>query len=306
MRNWTFLSSALSHILLCSLLCSGPSLVHADNVAKETAKEATKDALKDTSAEAKKTPSENDNLPKYNSFQEAFDAGVLAYQNKNFASAKSAFSSALNFQPENITVLTNLALTHFQLKDIGWSIALLRRSLATDPDFVTAQSALGFIYPQLEIKELPHVITSWEMWRTKVLISVSLPFLLGLLALFTLATVWIYLGWWSNKQIAEKNEQAPPPFTLVMVLLGAIWFITTVTTATKVMDLAIPRATIVASKVAVRTLPSEDSPMLFELTSGLEVVLETEKSDWWQVTYPGGMTGWIPKSALYKTSGGGH
>ncbi len=68
----------------------------------------------------------------------------------------------------------------------------------------------------------------------------------------------------------------------------------------------------VTEKVEARTSPGQDQAVLFDLFEGMEVIVresiktgaEGENSQHWvQVTYPGGMTGWIPAETMMHTSG---
>ena len=71
----------------------------------------------------------------------------------------------------------------------------------------------------------------------------------------------------------------------------------------KLVDLQIPRGTVIADKTSVYSAPDEKSVALFDLYGGLEVILDSQKDSWVQVTYPGGLTGWIPKTSMLQTSG---
>ena len=242
--------------------------------------------------------------PTYNNFDEAFNAGVIAYQNKDYPQAKTAFSSALEFQPQNLAAMTNLGMTHLYLKNTGWSVALLRKAVSTKPDFQTAQSALAFVLPQAGIHELPHVISSWETWRAQVLVQAPLEIFLILLAILTAGVGWFWMSWWGVRRAAIQASQPVPAPGFVKILLLAFWGFILIAAVTKAIDLSTPRATIVAEKINALSLPEAKAPQLFELSAGMEVLLNSSHDDWFQVTYPGGMTGWVPKISLMQTSGG--
>lgn len=239
----------------------------------------------------------------FSSFESAFQAGVKNYQDKKYSESKVAFTKALEFDSTNISTLTNLALVYFQLGEKGYAVALLRKATSIDPDFSTSNAALHFILPQLEMKEIPHEIQIWETLRTSILNHLSLFSLSLLSALFLLATGWTlipYLGQWKN---ANENE-APlpsPSFLNILFTLGFLIFFSGL--ILKWLDQKTERGTIVASKIQVLSTPDEKAPPLFDLYGGLEVIVKDTNEKWSQVYYPGGLTGWVPNSALLITTG---
>ncbi|RYZ80842.1 MAG: hypothetical protein EOP06_24605 [Proteobacteria bacterium] len=98
-------------------------------------------------------------------------------------------------------------------------------------------------------------------------------------------------------------EEAPPgvPWIGVLLLVGFVFCASL--TLLKAYDLSIPRATIVVDKVSAQTAPGEGQTALFDLYAGFEVIVRSAEKDWIQITYPGGLTGWVKKDSLLATSG---
>ena len=241
--------------------------------------------------------------PSWSRFEDAFQAGVTNYQAKMFDQAREAFQKSLELSPNSTSALTNLALAQFQLGQKGMAIALLRKASALDPDFSTPKAALSFILPQMDVKEIPHEIRMWESLRSQLLVPVALSVFLSLTALFFFASGWLLLSFFGARKKAFKDEAPLPNFPVIatLVTVGFIAFLSL--SVLKIWDHTIPRATVIAEKVSVLSAPDEKAPSLFELYSGLEVVIESVNQNWVQVTYPGAMTGWVPKSSLYHTTG---
>ena len=237
------------------------------------------------------------------SFDKAFEAGVASAKSKKYDEARLAFSQALEKEPNNIQALTNLALVQFQLGQKGWAVALLRKAHNLNPDFSTPKAALDFILPQLDVKEIPHEIEMWETIRDRFVVPFSLTGFLILTALCFFASGWVVLTYLGNKKRAYKEEKPLPPFPTIPLLLSAIFILMLSLTVLKIWDQGIPRGTVVAEKISVYSAPNEKSVALFDLFAGLEVVLDSTDANWVQVTYPGALTGWIPKSSVYQTSG---
>ena len=81
-------------------------------------------------------------------FEAQYNYGVLAYRLRNFPSALSAYETALAIQPGSTDARYNFALT---LKSAGYvadAVNELEKILATSPDEVRAQLALGNLYAQ--------------------------------------------------------------------------------------------------------------------------------------------------------------
>ncbi|HEY8270173.1 MAG TPA: hypothetical protein VIG33_04745, partial [Pseudobdellovibrionaceae bacterium] len=236
------------------------------------------------------------------SFEEYFSRGTKSYQEKKFEDAVLNFEKALNLHPENVTVLTDLGLSYFQVQKKGLSIAMLRRALFIDPSQTVAEAALKFVFSQLEVKDIPHQIGTYERLRSSILNSVSinaLHFLTSLL-LFTSCFIWLrYLG---RCRKAFELELAPPSTPLIGLMLTLGLTLSGFFTALKIYDLTIPRATVITDKVSVQSAPGEGQNGLFDLYAGFEVIVKNVANDWIQVTYPGGLTGWVKKDSVMSTS----
>lgn len=242
--------------------------------------------------------------PNWPDFQKAFEAGVANYQAHKFDEARLAFSFALEKDPQNVQALTNLALVQFQLSQKGWAVALLRKAQALDPNFSTPQKALQFILPQMDVKEIPHEIQMWESFRSYFIVPFSLNSFLAMTAISFFASGWLLLQFLGRRKRSLQENRSLPAFpsltflfTLLFVGMFSLAFL-------KIIDSEMPRGTIVAQeKITVYSAPNDKSVPLFDLYSGLEVILNTVDDQWVQATYPGALTGWIAKSGVLQTSG---
>jgi len=237
------------------------------------------------------------------SFQDLFQSGVKLYQEKKFPEAKEVFHKALEFEKNNVQALTNLGLTYFQLGEKGWAIALLRRANNLDPDFSTPMSALKFILPQLDVKEIPHEINSWETLRAKFIQPFSVFSFVLLSAILLFASGWTWIRFLSLRRRAEEEEKPFPNFPFVGLIYSASFLLLFSLMGAKFYDLSLVRGTLVAMKAPVLSLPDEKAPILFELSAGLEVIVLKKEGEWTQVQYPGGMSGWTKNDGLFITQG---
>ena len=109
-----------------------------------------------------------------------------------------------------------------------------------------------------------------------------------------------YLGQ-RQQALSEEQPLPPPPYAAALFILCFVLLLTL--TSLKLFDSFQQRATITAEQITIRTGPSDSDTELFELFEGYEVVILRQTKGWSQVKVPGGITGWIPNSTLYSTSG---
>ncbi|MBC7371905.1 MAG: tetratricopeptide repeat protein [Bdellovibrionaceae bacterium] len=237
------------------------------------------------------------------SFEENFGRGTKAYQEKKFPEAIAYFQKALDLHPDNATVLTNLGLSYFQNHQKGLAIAMLRRALYEDPTLSVAEAGLTFTVSQLEIKEIPHQIETYERLRSSVLNSATLAGFNLITALMLFSSGFIWLKFFGRRRKAFELEVAPPAAPLIGILLAIGFLVAFSFTLLKMYDLSVPRATIIADKVSAQTAPGDGQTGLFDLYAGFEVIVRNAASDWIQISYPGGLTGWVKKESLMATSG---
>lgn len=230
-----------------------------------------------------------------------FQQGTQSYSAKDYKKSQDLFKKALQLDPFNATVLTNLALTEFQLGNKPLAIGLLRKALASDPDLQTAQAGLKYVSEQTQIRQVPHKIESYENLRSLLLQPVPLSAYLTLSALLFLTAGWALINFFGKRRRALQAEQALPGFPVIATLLSIGFVIFTGLLGLKIYDGTVTRATIIEEKVAVQTAPGDNQVAILELFGGMEVIIHDVKEDWVQVTYPGSLTGWIKKSSLLMT-----
>lgn len=226
-------------------------------------------------------------------FARSFEQGLAAYQAKDFAKAQEHFAQAIELDPGNAAAMVNYAFSLFESGQKGASAGWLRKALQLDPGNTQAKQGLKFVTSKLEIKEIPHRIEFYETFRASTLTATPLSLLLAVTAMLLLSFGWFLIGWLGQRRRDLQNE-IPTPFPLKIAVLGVLWVALSSLTVLKAYDGTVRRATVVASPVEVKSAPTANSVTLFNLYEGLEVILHSTTQDWARVTYPGGMTGWVP------------
>jgi len=239
-------------------------------------------------------------------FKLSFQTGVDAYQKKDYAAAQTAFTQALALRPEEPSTLTNLALTESRLGHLGLALGELRQVLVQNPRHEEARKAFDFLTKENAVRDIPHQIETWETLRSQFLNVASL----FTFALFTLLLLvcsgWSWLTYLGSKKRASELELALPGAPLLASLFSLLFVFSLGLSLAKLKDAEDTRATVVVEKVTALTAPTEQSPGLFDLFEGLEVVVRQVDGKWAQVTYPGAMTGWVPLKSLMITQSGAH
>ncbi len=230
-----------------------------------------------------------------------FAKGIQQLQANDPSGALASFRESLLQHPDDPAVLTNLGIAAQSAGQKGWSIAYLREALTLGTGLKQTRQALEFSLSQLQVKELPHEIQAWEKLRENILVGISLPWLLffngGALLLF--GVVWI--NFFKLRKVAFENETPLPALRVMHWSASTVFVVAVGLVACKILDLSEVRGTIIAEKVQAYSAPSSEAPGLFEITEGLEVLVQREEGTWFQIRYPGGPTGWVRADQVHLT-----
>ncbi|WP_413576533.1 tetratricopeptide repeat protein [Bdellovibrio sp. HCB290] len=235
-------------------------------------------------------------------FAALFNQGTQHYAAKDYEKSRDAFAKALELDPHNATTLTNLALAQYQLGKKPLAVGLFRKALASDPDLSQARSGLKFALGQMDVKDIPHQIETYETVRRKLLAPVSQTAYLITTALFLFAAGWIWIGFMGQRRRALADETSLPGVPIIGSLLGLGFLLSITLLGLKIYDQSIIRATIVEDKVSLQAAPGDNQATLLDVFGGMEVIVQNENAEWSQVTFPGSITGWIKKSAILRTN----
>lgn len=236
-------------------------------------------------------------------FDQLFRDGLNAYQTKAYDNALDLFGQALAIEPGNTAAMTDYALAAFQLGKKGLAIAWFRRALALEPDLAEARAGLKFSLAKIDVKEIPHRIEAYETLRSDVLMVAPTRVFLAVTALLLLVAGWLFLSWLGARKRALQAQDVTPSFPLSAAICCFLALAGLALSGLKLYDNTLPRGTVLAKAVDALSAPAETGVPLFQLHEGFEVLIQDVKDDWVQITYPGGLTGWIPKKELIPSEG---
>ena len=232
----------------------------------------------------------------------AFTAGIVAFKKNDFKTASLEFQKALVEAPHSTSVLHNLALTEWKLDQRGLALALWRKAVVIDPAYEPAERSIKWFRSRLDHPEIAHELEYWETFREEFLTHLSLSWIIVLNAATLLMSGSLLLKYFGAKRRSAADETTVPDFPSSGIAASLLFLLLLTLTAAKLYDMNSPRGTILPTKVQAKSAPDASSTALFDLYAGLEVQIDQAPHDWLQVTYPGGPTGWIPASALMRTT----
>lgn len=233
---------------------------------------------------------------------ELHNDGVAALRKSDYPNAQKAFAETLRVAPENASALYNLGLTEYRLGNEGQALGLWRKALAVAPGFAQANHAIDWAKQRLPRSAAPTEFSSWEQFREMFLVTIPISSYLFLIVGLLLACGWLVLRYLGNRRRAILDERPMPPFPWVAAVFATLWICMLGLAGAKFYDSSVLRATVVQEKVPVRTAPDAESTALFDLFEGYEVIVRNSQQGWFQVTQPGGLTGWVPVNTVLVTS----
>lgn len=234
------------------------------------------------------------------SIQGLFDEGINSFQQKDYSKASELFSQALAQQPDDVTLLVNLALARFELGQKFESYALFKKAVHLDPHSEAALQGLEFVKNQVQLREMSRDLEFYEQARGFFVKPISDHLPLGLSLLFFLLSGFLLIRFFSDKIKSFKAGEDQKPLSiwgwisLILLLLSLAW------SGFYKFDHAIPRGIVKMETLALHSAPAVNSPTVLELNGGLEVKILREQDNWLQIQYPGTFSGWVEKEAVLE------
>ncbi len=233
--------------------------------------------------------------------RELHEAGIAAFRNNDGSAAREALQKSLELEPDRPAALYNLGLVEFHAGNEGLGIGLWRKALTVSPDFRPARDALTW-----SAAKIPRSINRdpgfWHAFRKAVVARIGMIDVLALALLFTFLSGFLLLRHFGRRRRARLDERPLPSFPAAAALFVALLSLSLSLTAIKAYDLTVVRGTVLADRTPARTTPDPQATPLFDLFEGAEVIVRQSRGDWRQISVPGGLTGWVPSSALFLSS----
>lgn len=230
-----------------------------------------------------------------------FEQGLKAYQTKNWDQARDNFEKALEFQPNEATIMYNLGLAYFQLNKKGYAIGYWRKALAISPSLSNASEALERVQDRYHFSRLEK--SPWAITAHDTLGRLGWNLLLGLLAIFTLLAGWLWLAFLQKRKTAlVSGADEMPSVGLNLILVSALFVLAAASCSGKWIDEQKIRGTIVNATAELKSAPTADGVTLSPIPEAAEVQILAKHEDWLQINTGEGSGGWVKKSDVLAAS----
>ena len=225
--------------------------------------------------------------------EEIFDRGNDAYEAGRFQEAREAYRAVLRYGIEDVRVEYNVANAEFKLGNLGQAILHYRRAHRLDPtdDDVRHNLALVESYTQDQVE--PIEVAPAVQWLRLQQDRLG-PDRQAVLALALLWAVAGLIGWCSARP-GGWNAGAGwvlAGLALVLVLAVASWQVTAERLEGR------RTAVVLEDSVEVLAGPGDNNATLFTIHEGLTVQVRADRGEWFQVSLPNGLSGWLLRDSV--------
>ena len=240
-------------------------------------------------------------------FQTQFQNALSLQQSKKYDEALTAYKAILDHNPDLsrdqiADISYNSALAAFGKQDFLQSYVYTQKALLLHPRHAQASELAAKVKTHFQVKATPHDISLLENLNKAGLESVPVE------ALWVLATVFlvVFLRRVFNFYLARKKEimenlkfsrfAYKNYFWLVLFLIFSVF------SAMKIWEEQVPKALVKTEQAVLKTAPGENQASLSDLPGGSLVhILRVAKIGdnlYFQIKYPGGISGWAKKDDL--------
>lgn len=233
-----------------------------------------------------------------------FDQGLKAYQSKNWDQARENFEKALQFQPNEATIMYNLGLAYFQLNKKGYAVGYWRKALAISPSMAGASEALEKTEDRYHFSRLEK--SPWALTAHDTLSRFGWNFWLSILAFLTVLTGWLWLTFLQKRKTAIATDSDDlPSVGWTLIALSLLFLLCAGASFGKWLDDQKIRGTVVNPTTELKSAPTADGVTLAPIPEASEVQIVGTHEDWLQVITSNGTEGtggWVKKSDVLAAS----
>ncbi len=224
-----------------------------------------------------------------------FLEGNAFYENGEYVNAEKAYKKILPYGIENPLVYYNLGNACFKQNKIGEAILYYERALRIVPNDGDILDNLVYvnkqIYDKIEIPEESPPLKFLIRLHHFFSLETQLVMILLFLYLLSLTGTYFFLRKRRGKETDFSSiSLALLAFLLLLLLLSAGIKIY----QTEYVDYGI----VLMEKVDVLSGPGETNAILFPMHEGLKVRIREERGEWFQISLPNGLNGWVRKKTI--------
>lgn len=225
-----------------------------------------------------------------------FEQGKEQYKSENYVDAITSWKKILDAGEHSAAVYFNLGNAFYKQNNIGSSIYYYEKALQLNPNDTDVKTNLAFAENARidAIDPLPKTVFS--KWYSSIANNFTFDGWAKLAVMFVFVFVVLFLLYYFGTVESRKRGFFIGSVSSIFLFIGAITF-AYLTYADSQNNIP---AIIFAESVEIKTAPKMNSATAFKLHEGTKVQVEAEDGDWLKITIADGKDGWIPASDLKR------
>lgn len=241
-------------------------------------------------------------------FQQTFQNAVSLQQQKKYDEALAAYKSLLE-QPnldlgrdQIADISYNAALTSFNKQDFLSSYVYNQKALLLSPRHSQASELATKIKTQFQVRTTPHDISLIENFNKAGLGSIPVEAFWVLATVFLVVFLRRVLNYFLNRKKELMQNLKFSRFSFKNYFWLVLFVVFTFFAVVKIWDEQTPKALIRTEQASLKTAAGENQATLADLPGGslVHILRVTKINDiqYFQIKYPGGISGWTKKADL--------
>lgn len=224
-----------------------------------------------------------------------FLEGNSFYENGEYDKAETVYKKILPYGIENALVYYNLGNACFKQNKIGEAILYYEKALKISPNDKDVRDNLAYAnsltYDKIENVEDTPPIKLIKKLHHFFSLNGQLVIILVLFYLLSFSVVSFYL----RRRKGKESDFSG----IILSLITFLIFLLIVSAAIKIHQLEFSHdGVVLIEKVDVLSGPGETNAILFPMHEGLKVRIREEREEWYQISLPNGLNGWVKKDSV--------
>lgn len=240
-------------------------------------------------------------IPASSATNTILEAGINSFQQGKYDEAKQTFSNLMADPSWKFAALYNLGNTAVRQSHFGEALGYYIRAAHQNPHDRDTQENIKFVINALGGRRLVSAPSNYDIFRKEVLNRFTFAESLAFVFLFSIFFLIFLKSFLKRRKL--EGSTAPSTGGIISTVFLIVFLGLSIT---KLIDTYSERGVIITDHVDLRSGPSESNASMMEVAEGSEMIIHDTDHDWVQVIpVGGGLMGWIPRTSLMATSGGG-
>jgi tetratricopeptide (TPR) repeat protein len=224
-----------------------------------------------------------------------FREGNALYENGEYVKAEANYKKILPYGIENPLVYYNLGNACFKQNKIGEAILYYEKALKLSPNDEDILDNLAYAstlaYDKIEVAEESPPTRFLKNLHYFFSLDTQLVLIIVLLYLLSLLGAYFFLR--------RRRGKETDFFSISISLLAFLLLLLLLSAGIKIHQAEyVYHGIVLIEKVDVLSGPGETNAILFPMHEGLKVRIREERGEWFQISLPNGLNGWVRKETI--------